>query len=84
MNGDLTKRINATNKTGEIAELSNGVNSLIDVLSALIQQIRSTAGDGRPKRCGREGNQVADQGKRWPGCQRPVVPSSIKCGPWTS
>jgi methyl-accepting chemotaxis protein len=45
MNGDLTKRINATNKTGEIAALSNGVNSLIDALSTLIQQIRSTAGE---------------------------------------
>ena len=45
MNGDLTKRINASNKTGELATLSNGVNSLIDILSTLIQQIRSTAGE---------------------------------------
>jgi methyl-accepting chemotaxis protein len=45
MNGDLTKRINATDKTGELAALCNGVNSLIDVLSTLIQQVRSTAGE---------------------------------------
>jgi methyl-accepting chemotaxis protein len=45
MNGDLTKRINASNKTGELAVLSNGVNSLIDALSTLIQQVRSTAGE---------------------------------------
>jgi methyl-accepting chemotaxis protein len=45
MNGDLTKRINASNKTGELAVLSNGVNSLIDALSTLTQQVRSTAGE---------------------------------------
>jgi methyl-accepting chemotaxis protein len=45
MNGDLTKRINASNKTGELAALSNGVNSLIDALSTLIEQVRSTAGE---------------------------------------
>jgi methyl-accepting chemotaxis protein len=44
MNGDLTKRINGSDKTGEVAALSNGVNSLIDILSGLIQQIRATAG----------------------------------------
>jgi methyl-accepting chemotaxis protein len=43
--GDLTKRINAANKTGEVAALSNGVNSLIDELSSLIQQIHTTTGD---------------------------------------
>ena len=43
--GDLTRRINAANKTGEVAELCNGVNSLIDELSSLIQQIHSTAGE---------------------------------------
>ena len=45
MNGDLTKRIDAGSKTGEVAALCNGVNSLIDALSTLIQQIRSTAGE---------------------------------------
>ncbi len=45
MNGDLTKRISAADKTGEVATLCNGVNSLIDVLSTLIQQVRSTAGE---------------------------------------
>ena len=45
MNGDLTKRIDASTKTGEVAALCNGVNSLIDALSTLIQQIRSTAGE---------------------------------------
>jgi len=45
MNGDLTRRINATGKTGELAALSNGVNSLIDILGTLIQQIRETAGE---------------------------------------
>jgi methyl-accepting chemotaxis protein len=43
--GDLTKRINAANKTGEVAALSNGVNSLIDELSSLIHQIHTTAGE---------------------------------------
>jgi len=42
--GDLTKRINAANKTGEVAALSNGVNSLIDQLSSLIHQIHTTTG----------------------------------------
>lgn len=45
MNGDLTKRINASGKTGDLAALSNGVNSLIDILSTLVQQIRDTAGE---------------------------------------
>jgi methyl-accepting chemotaxis protein len=44
MNGDLTKRINSTNKTGEVAILTNGVNSLIEMLGSLIEQIRQTAG----------------------------------------
>ncbi len=44
INGDLTKRIDASGKTGDLAELSSGVNSLIDSLSSLIQQIRQTAG----------------------------------------
>ena len=44
MNGDLTRRINATNKTGEVAVLANGVNSLIEMLGTVIEQIRQTAG----------------------------------------
>jgi methyl-accepting chemotaxis protein len=43
-NGDLTKRINASNKIGEVAVLSNGVNSLIEMLGTVIGQIRQTAG----------------------------------------
>jgi methyl-accepting chemotaxis protein len=45
MNGDLTRRIGSTDKTGELAALSNGVNSLIDILATLIAQIRETAGE---------------------------------------
>ncbi len=44
MNGDLTRRINSTDKTGEVAILINGVNSLIEMLGSLIEQIRQTAG----------------------------------------
>jgi methyl-accepting chemotaxis protein len=44
MNGDLTKRINSGNKTGEVAILTNGVNSLIEMLGTMIEQIRQTAG----------------------------------------
>jgi methyl-accepting chemotaxis protein len=45
--GDLTRRINLTNKTGELKALSEGVNSLIELTSALIHQIRDTAGEVR-------------------------------------
>jgi len=45
--GDLTCRINLTNKTGELKALSEGVNSLIELTSALIHQIRDTAGEVR-------------------------------------
>ena len=34
--GDLTRRINVANKSGEVAALSNGVNSLIDESGSLI------------------------------------------------
>lgn len=44
MNGDLTRRISAGSKTGEVAVLSNGVNSLIEMLGTVIGQIRQTAG----------------------------------------
>jgi methyl-accepting chemotaxis protein len=44
-NGDLTKRIDTRNQTSELAALTHGVNSLIDALSTLVWQIRSTAGE---------------------------------------
>jgi methyl-accepting chemotaxis protein len=43
--GDLTQRIPMEGKTGELATLSNGVNSLIDVMAGLVQQVQSTAGE---------------------------------------
>jgi methyl-accepting chemotaxis protein len=43
--GDLTQRIPMEGKTGELATLSNGVNSLIDVMAGLVQQIQATAGE---------------------------------------
>ena len=43
--GDLTQRIPMEGKTGELATLSNGVNSLIDVMAGLVQQIQTTAGE---------------------------------------
>jgi len=46
-NGDLTRRINLAGKTGELKTLSEGVNSLIDLLSSIIRQIRTTAGEVR-------------------------------------
>jgi methyl-accepting chemotaxis protein len=42
--GNLTQRISMEGKTGELATLSNGVNSLIDVMAALIRQIKDAAG----------------------------------------
>ncbi len=43
--GDLTRRIPMEGKTGELATLSSGVNSLIDVMASLVQQIQATAGE---------------------------------------
>jgi methyl-accepting chemotaxis protein len=43
--GDLTRRIAIGDKTGELKTLSEGVNSLIDLLASLVLQIRDTAGD---------------------------------------
>ena len=43
IDGDLSKRVDLTGKTGELAELSAGVNSLIDTVSALIRQIAASA-----------------------------------------
>ena len=44
MSGDLSRRIGATGKTAEVAVLTNGVNSLIEMLGGVIGQIRQTAG----------------------------------------
>ncbi|HEV7717013.1 MAG TPA: PAS domain-containing protein, partial [Steroidobacteraceae bacterium] len=38
--GDLTRRISMEGKTGELATLSQGVNSLIDVVMSLVKQIK--------------------------------------------
>jgi methyl-accepting chemotaxis protein len=46
-NGDLTRRINISGKTGDLKTLSEGVNSLIDLLASIIRQIRTTAGEVR-------------------------------------
>ena len=46
-NGDLTRRVNLSGKTGDLKTLSEGVNSLIDLLSSIIRQIRTTAGEVR-------------------------------------
>ena len=43
--GDLTHRIPMEGKSGELATLSNGVNSLIDVMAGLVRQIQTTAGE---------------------------------------
>ena len=43
--GDLGRRILLTGKSGDIAELSRGVNELIEVMMQLIQQIKETAGE---------------------------------------
>ena len=45
--GDLTRRIDITNKTAELRALSEGVNSLIQLTASLILQIRETTGEVR-------------------------------------
>ena len=45
--GNLTQRISMEGKTGELATLSNGVNSLIEVMAALIRQIKDATGQVR-------------------------------------
>jgi methyl-accepting chemotaxis protein len=45
--GDLTRRIDITNKTAELRALSEGVNSLIELTTSLILQIRETTGEVR-------------------------------------
>jgi methyl-accepting chemotaxis protein len=43
--GDLGRRISLTGKSGDVAELSRGVNELIDVMMNLVTQIKETAGE---------------------------------------
>jgi methyl-accepting chemotaxis protein len=43
--GNLTQRISMDGKTGEIATLSRGVNSLIDVMGSLVRQIKEAVGE---------------------------------------
>jgi methyl-accepting chemotaxis protein len=45
--GDLTRRISLTGKTGDLKTLSEGVNALIDLLSSIILQIRTTSSEVR-------------------------------------
>lgn len=45
--GDLSRRIDVTGKTGELETLSEGVNSLIDLIASLIRQIRDTTSEVR-------------------------------------
>jgi methyl-accepting chemotaxis protein len=44
MTGDLTKRITSNDKQGDVAILTDGVNSLIEMLATVIEQIKQTAG----------------------------------------
>jgi methyl-accepting chemotaxis protein len=41
--GDLSQRVSVAGKTGELAELSNSVNALLDVMATLVSQIRGAA-----------------------------------------
>jgi methyl-accepting chemotaxis protein len=43
--GNLTQRISMEGKTGELATLSSGVNSLIDVMASLVRQIKEAVGE---------------------------------------
>jgi methyl-accepting chemotaxis protein len=43
--GNLSQRISMDGKTGEVAALSKGVNTLIDVMAALIHQIKEAASE---------------------------------------
>jgi methyl-accepting chemotaxis protein len=43
--GDLSQRISLTGKSDDVAELSRGVNELIDVMKTLVTQITETAGE---------------------------------------
>ena len=43
--GNLTQHISTEGKSGELATLSRGVNSLIDVMASLVRQIKEAAGE---------------------------------------
>ncbi|MEJ1962555.1 MAG: methyl-accepting chemotaxis protein [Gammaproteobacteria bacterium] len=43
--GDLSRRIPLAGKSGDVAELAQGVNELIDVMKTLVDQIQETAGE---------------------------------------
>ncbi len=43
--GDLTRRLSLEGTTGELATLSEGVNSLIDVVAALVGRIKDVTGE---------------------------------------
>ncbi len=43
--GDLRRRISLDGKSGDVAELSRGVNELIDVIMKLVEHIKGTAGE---------------------------------------
>ena len=43
--GDLTHRITMEGKSGELAELSEGVNKLIDMVAGLVRRIKASAGE---------------------------------------
>lgn len=45
MQGDLTKRIAMQGKTGTLESLSQGVNSLLDTLTDIIQQMQATSAE---------------------------------------
>jgi methyl-accepting chemotaxis protein len=45
--GDLTHRISLEGKSGELAQLSQGVNALIDVMAGLVAQIKDVSGEVR-------------------------------------
>ena len=44
-NGDLTERVSLDGKTGELATVAQGVNSLIEVMAVLVQRIGGAARD---------------------------------------
>jgi len=48
-NGDLTRRIDTADKTGSIAELCSGINSLVETMAGILGQIKvaaDTIGEG--------------------------------------
>lgn len=43
--GDLTRRLSPDGKSGELATLTRGVNSLLDVVSSLVRRIKDVTGE---------------------------------------